>query len=108
MIQTLDGLPIRAGDIVLIEYVDNYTAAVVVGFEKGRYYRMPKEYQWSQLASKYIELERVLYINDDKVKFLTVLGVFRLDLIPGYMDWLHGDADRRAKSMLSTGSVKGR
>lgn len=88
--QTVDGLIINAGDIVLVEYVFNYTAAVVVGFEPGRYYGLPKEYQWSRLAGGDIELESITYLDESKAKYITILGTLELRLIPGYMEWLHG------------------
>jgi hypothetical protein len=94
MIQTLDGQYIRPGDIVLAEYNPGYVSALIVGLQPGEYYFLPKEYQWDNLYRHKSVLCLARNIDEESMKFVTILGSIGTDFLPGYLSWLHGTSER--------------
>lgn len=99
--------PIYPGDIVLVEHSPAWTYAVIVGLNPGEFFYMPKDYQWSQINNGEVQPRRA-DINEDSIKFVSVMGRFNVRYLPGYMEWLHGQANLRANYLVSEESIRGR
>lgn len=107
MMHTVKQDPIYPGDIVLIEHTPGWTNAVIVGLNPGEFFYMPKDYQWNQIDNGEVKPPRA-DIDVDSIKFVSVMGYVNVRYLPGYMEWLHGRADLRAKDFVSADSIRGR